>query len=104
MSGATGAEGGGGAPAADEGGRAAYGADASAVAWLLASSEPAIRRLARRDLLGEPVADDPATMDGPKVAALLAGQRPNGGFGGHSYRKWGGGGRPGRRAVPGAPG
>jgi hypothetical protein len=91
MSGATRAES-GGAPAADEGaaGRAADGAGASAVAWLLASSEPGIRRLARRDLLGEPVADDPAIMDGPKFAALLAGQRPNGGFGGHAYRKWGG--------------
>jgi hypothetical protein len=27
---------------------------------------------------------------GPKVSALLAGQQPDGGFGGHPYRKWGG--------------
>ena len=59
-----------------------------AVAWLLESSEPAIRRLARRDLLGEPgPEDDRAVLGGPKVAALLAGQQPDGGFGGHSYRK-----------------
>jgi len=62
-----------------------------AVAWLLESAEPAIRRLARRDLLGEPgPEDDRAVLGGPKVAALLAGQQPDGGFGGHSYRKWGG--------------
>src|SRR5919202_3430594 len=62
-----------------------------AVAWLLESSEPAIRRLAQRDLLGEPgPEDDLAVLGGPKVSALLAGQQPDGGFGGHPYRKWGG--------------
>jgi hypothetical protein len=34
--------------------------------------------------------DDRAVLDGPKVSALLAGQRANGGFGGHTYTKWGG--------------
>jgi hypothetical protein len=62
-----------------------------AVAWLLESSEPAIRRLARRDLLDElGPEDDRAMLGGPKVSALLAGQQPDGGFGGHPYRKWGG--------------
>jgi hypothetical protein len=62
-----------------------------AVAWLLGSSEPAIRRMARRDLLGEQSPeDDGAVLGGPIVRALLAGQTAGGGFGGHSYSKWGG--------------
>jgi hypothetical protein len=62
-----------------------------AVAWLLESSEPAIRQLARRDLLGEPgPEDDRAVLGGPKVSALLAGPQPDGGVGGPPYRKWGG--------------
>ena len=56
------------------------------VAFLLRSREPAIRRLARRDLLGEPVEDAPAT--GPLVRALRRGQRRDGGFGAHPYKKW----------------
>jgi hypothetical protein len=64
---------------------------APAVEWLLESSEPAIVYLTRRDVLGERVAHDPeAIMSGPKVRALLAGQRADGGFGGHPYNKWGG--------------
>jgi hypothetical protein len=60
-----------------------------AVAWLLGSDEPAIRRLARRDLLDQDgPEDDAAVLGGPKVAALLAGQRRGGGFGVHSYSKW----------------
>ena len=60
-----------------------------AVAWLLASNEPAIRGMARRDLLDEPDPPDPRrVMEGPIVRALLAGQEPNGGFGVHPYRKW----------------
>ena len=60
-----------------------------AVAWLLAAEEPAVRHLARRDLLGEHSAPDPATItSGPWVSALLAGQRDDGGFGGDPYRKW----------------
>jgi len=59
------------------------------VAWLLASDEPAIRGMARRDLLGQPADDDlRRTTEGPLVRALLAGQQPDGGFGGHPYRKW----------------
>jgi len=53
-----------------------------AVDWLLASDEPAIRNLARRDLL-----DDDATEDvlaGPIVRALLRD------YGGHPYQKWAG--------------
>lgn len=61
----------------------------AAIGWLLDSDEPAISRMARRDLLGE---DDPpaaATMlSGPRMSALLAGQCPDGGFGVHYYRKW----------------
>jgi hypothetical protein len=64
------------------------GADA-AVRWLLASTEPAIRGMARRDLLDEA---DPLdlrrVLDGALVRGLLAGQQPDGGFGNHPYRKW----------------
>ena len=65
----------------------------AALAWLLASDEPAVRYLARRDLLDDAdsaaaAADAAKVLEGPKVRALLAGQRPNGGFGVHPYRKW----------------
>jgi hypothetical protein len=61
------------------------------VEWLLASPEPAIRHLTRRDLLGERSLDDPEhVLDGPVVRALFAGQKPDGGFGGQPYNKWGG--------------
>ena len=61
----------------------------AAVNWLLHSDEPAIRLMTRRDLLGEQSATDPAEiLGGPKVAALLAGQQPDGGFGVGYYRKW----------------
>jgi hypothetical protein len=61
----------------------------SAVDWLLASDEPAVRLLARRDVLGEQVEMDPAQLlAGAKVSALLSGQRGDGGFGVHPYRKW----------------
>jgi hypothetical protein len=56
-----------------------------AIDWLLTSDEPAVRYLTRRDLLGEPSgslgADASRILDGPKVSALLAGQRPDGGYG-----------------------
>lgn len=59
------------------------------VEWLLASHEPAIRGMARRDLLGEPADDDLSrTTEGPMVRALLEGQQPDGGYGEHPYRKW----------------
>jgi hypothetical protein len=64
---------------------------ATAVEWLLGSSEPAVRYLTRRDVLGE---DAPLDRDeffaGPLVSGLLSGQEPDGGFGGHPYKKWGG--------------
>ena len=64
---------------------------AAALAWLLASDEPAVRYLARRDLLGEEGSADAARiLEGPKVTALLAGQRPDGGFGVRPYSKWAG--------------
>lgn len=62
---------------------------ASAIDWLLAGDEPAIRGMARRDLLDE--ADPPDlrdVLDGPLVRGLLDGQQPDGGFGTHPYRKW----------------
>lgn len=64
-------------------------ADREAIDWLLASREPAVRALTHRDLLGRPSpTDEDAILDGPAVRALLAGQQPDGGFGGHPYNKW----------------
>ncbi len=61
----------------------------SAVDWLLASKEPAIRRLVMTDVLGEKVrTGDDEVLGGPIVRALLAGQQEDGGFGGHPYKKW----------------
>ncbi|HET7385844.1 MAG TPA: hypothetical protein VFJ19_04180 [Nocardioidaceae bacterium] len=61
----------------------------TAVEWLLAAKEPAVRHLTRRDLLGEsPGPDRAAITDGPWVSALLAGQQEGGGFGEDPYRKW----------------
>jgi hypothetical protein len=62
--------------------------DASAISWLLRSEEPAVRYLTRRDLLGEEAGDAARVLDGPKVRTLLSGQRADGGFGVHPYRKW----------------
>jgi hypothetical protein len=63
----------------------------AAVDWLLASPEPGIRYLARRDLLGEAAASEAElVLEGPIVRELLAGQQSDGGFGGHPYAKWGG--------------
>jgi hypothetical protein len=61
----------------------------AAISWLLASSEPAIRLMTRRDLLDDQSAIDPAeVLAGPKVIALLSGQAAGGGFGVSFYRKW----------------
>lgn len=57
--------------------------------WLLRSTEPAIRGMARRDLLDEPEPPDLGrVLDGPLVRGLLADQQPDGGFGGPPYNKW----------------
>ncbi len=61
----------------------------AAIDWLLASKEPAIRRLVRRDLLGETAPDDSAdALKGSIVRTLLDGQQPDGGFGVGAYGKW----------------
>lgn len=61
----------------------------AAVGWLLNSSEPAIRMMTRRDVLGERADGDAGqVLAGAKVSALLSGQREDGGFGVHPYRKW----------------
>jgi hypothetical protein len=63
----------------------------AAIDFLLASREPAIRTLARRDVLGEDVTPDPGdVLSGLLVRGLLRGQKRDGGFGGHPYQKWGG--------------
>src|SRR4029453_13426679 len=59
----------------------------AAKAWLLSCDEPAVRYLTRRELLGD--RDGAAQLlEGPKARGLLAGQRPDGGFGVHPYSKW----------------
>lgn len=61
----------------------------AAISWLLASTEPAVQLMTRRDLLGEPdPGDQRHVLAGPKVTALLSGQQPDGSFGVHYYRKW----------------
>jgi hypothetical protein len=63
----------------------------AAVDWLLESDEPGIVAQAKRDLLDEEAPAEAArVLAGPKVRALLAGQRADGGFGTHVYAKWGG--------------
>jgi hypothetical protein len=66
--------------------------DQAAIDWLLASDEPEIRMQARRDLLDEasPHVDAAAVLEGQLVGQLFSGQRPDGGFGTHPYRKWDG--------------
>ncbi len=59
-----------------------------AVNWLLSSAEPAVRLLARRDLLGEYVTHTDEVLDGPMVRRLLSDQHRDGGFSVHPYRKW----------------
>ena len=59
-------------------------AERTAVDWLLASSEPAVRYLTRRDLLEEDAHDDAARiLEGPIVRTLL--DAPSDG---HPYKKW----------------
>ena len=58
----------------------------TAVDWLLHSDEPAVRALARRDLLGEPDGEPDLTR-GRWVGTLLAGL-PDGPVERNPYRKW----------------
>src|SRR5712691_10988607 len=61
----------------------------AAVTWLLNCDEPAIWLMTRRDVLGEQADEDAGqVLAGTKVTALLSGQRADGGFGVHPYRKW----------------
>ena len=61
----------------------------AAVAWLLNCDEPAVRLMTRRDVLGEQAHEDAGrVLAGAMVTALLSGQRGDGGFGVHPYRKW----------------
>lgn len=67
-------------------------ADDSGVAWLLKSGDPSVVYLTRKDLLGESGKGLDRIRSkitrGPRVRALLSGQRRDGGFGVHPYRKW----------------
>lgn len=60
-----------------------------AIAWLAASGEPAVRRVAQVEFLGTPWSEGPVNH-GRIVSSLLSGQQPDGGFGVHPYRKWSG--------------
>lgn len=70
--------------------------DDAGVRWLLASDDPSVRYLTRLDLLEESErsrevrADRAAILGGPRVRSLLSGQRADGGFGVHWYKKWAG--------------
>lgn len=65
-----------------------------AVEWLLQSADPSIRYLTLTEVLdhssGSPEVQRvlPAVAKSPKVRTLLSGQRDDGGFGVHPYRKW----------------
>lgn len=61
----------------------------AAVDWLLASDEPAIAMMTRRDLLDDTSALEPdLILAGAKMTALLSGQQADGSFGVHPYQKW----------------
>jgi hypothetical protein len=68
-----------------------------AAAWLLASKEPSVRYLTLTEVIGgsprgrEAQATREGISTGPRVRSLLEGQRRDGGFGVHPYRKWTGG-------------
>src|SRR6266487_4199220 len=67
---------------------------ADAIAWLLASRDASVRYLTLTQVIGESPrsrqvrASREGISTGPRVSALLAGQRRDGGFGVHPYRKW----------------
>jgi hypothetical protein len=64
------------------------------IAWLLRSADPSVRYLTLTEVLGRtvraPVVREvrDAIPHGPRVRALLGGQRRDGGFGNHPYAKW----------------
>lgn len=58
-----------------------------AIAWLASSPEPALRRVVLQEILGQPWSGGSVT-GGRIVGSLLAGQRADGSFGVHPYRKW----------------
>jgi hypothetical protein len=66
------------------------------VRWLLESRDPSVRYFARADLLGEGERSSELQavkrrmLEGSRLRALLSGQRTDGGFGVHWYKKWGG--------------
>lgn len=70
---------------------------APAVEWLLQSADPSVRYLTLTEIVGKSSGDSVARTlkrniaESPKVHALLSGQRSDGGFGVHPYRKWTGG-------------
>jgi hypothetical protein len=61
---------------------------AAARDWLLGSSEPAIRVLAKRELVDE--ACDDEVRSGSLMHGLLVGDRPDEMFLEHPYKKWSG--------------
>ena len=68
--------------------------DDPGVSWLLQSKDPSVRYFTLTDVLGEPeqsakvVAAKRLIPRGSRLRALLSGQRANGGFGVHWYKKW----------------
>ena len=68
--------------------------DDRAIRFLLSASDPSVRLLALTDVLGlSPRSHEVrelrrAVPAGPRLRALLAGQRADGGFGVHPYQKW----------------
>jgi hypothetical protein len=68
--------------------------DDPGVRWLLASDDPSIRYRTLTEVLGRSPhgrrvrAAARPVLQGPKMRALLAGQREDGGFGVHPYQKW----------------
>ena len=68
--------------------------DNPAIQWLLGSDDPSGRYLTLVDLLDEPREASGVQSaigqlpDGPRVRALLVGQKPDGGFGTSAYQKW----------------
>ena len=66
------------------------------VRWLLRSQDPSVRFLALTDVLGRSLrtgevrAEQRRIPRGARLRALLSGQRADGGFGVHWYKKWAG--------------